>query len=1073
MSSSSSNVTDVKQVLADVLRTQPLSSWQEVDSSIAAVVTVETDLTYFPETLAAVFAQKLLPGSIIIADCSGSTSQPLYSQVNFDHLHGQSHEERSVSIEIVRAYGATSFADAIRRALEYAHLPAAVNGIWLLHDDSKPLDGCCLESLVETWHDTPTASLLGSKQLDWEGNGLHNVGYYADKGRVSSLVVDGEPDQEQYDSRQDVFAVSLSGALLPLHTLRAIPNLGTWVSTFGQSEDFSRRVCLSGGRVVVVPSARIGHRRARYEGMRTKSGQTVSPEMVRDSSMQVIDARESFLYANHSPVLWPLIWLLRLVGALWFAVVRLINKQPYAAVCELCSPWRVLARLGKLLSARQKLRQVSNTANSKLEPLQVTRQQVKQWRLRLEAYEDQLNHPLLNNLARAHLRSQQKIRIYWACAVVAVACIVTGFSSWSLLKDLFTGGILHSEYLLGSAANMSQLAEAATIPWSWGLGVGSPTAPTPFFLLLLPVAVITGGNVSAAVALLFFACIPLAVLSFWALAGIFTRSNPIRAISSLLWLALAFALPVYSSGDLPNMVVMAFLPAAFAFTFRAVGMYYTDPPAQPHPSVRNAACAAVCFAAVVMAEPQLLLALIVVFLLFIALVGSHRAMLILIPLPAALAMAPTLVNTLGHWAEGTWRQLFADVTVSSPDRFGSPRSASIADIIGSVLGYNFSGSASTWLSTNSWQAQCLLVSLAVIFLIALVSLCLPSVARVSRLMWFLSIVGAILAVISTCVAVGQGWTRPAAGSPLPGLLLAMLGLLSCVVMMAGGAVRPFETLNVHRQSSYHAYASLDANTEAVELAAQAQQALVRDPALLGEDGKIDSVPRAWSVQRIARASLSVVLLITVIATAFGGLSRMDNARLRSDGGGLPMVAVDYLSRSDRHRVLAVRAHNDRQISYTMMRTERGDIVDVSASAQALKLGGRPDQAEQELSAAVAALMASPNSSAIETMGRLGIGGIFIPSNEEETGHGTKLPTDVLSSNITASDGTQQVVSGPTGTYFRLTTVDASKQGLDLAGQHAAAGLWWRVVWLWSLWLTLLAYALVALPRWRIVEGRLS
>lgn len=77
-----------------------------------------------------------------------------------------------------------------------------------------------LEVLLDAWKNTPTASLLGAKQLDWQAESLHNVGLYAGHHNVTSLVVDGEPDQEQYDGRQDVLAVSLSGALVPLATLR-------------------------------------------------------------------------------------------------------------------------------------------------------------------------------------------------------------------------------------------------------------------------------------------------------------------------------------------------------------------------------------------------------------------------------------------------------------------------------------------------------------------------------------------------------------------------------------------------------------------------------------------------------------------------------------------------------------------------------------------------------------------------------------------------------------------------------------------------------------------------------------
>ena len=80
MSSVAPQALDIKQVLASVIDGRPADTTQEVDSSVAALVTVEQDLTYLSDTLAALVAQTVLPGVIIIADCSGSIAEPLYSE---------------------------------------------------------------------------------------------------------------------------------------------------------------------------------------------------------------------------------------------------------------------------------------------------------------------------------------------------------------------------------------------------------------------------------------------------------------------------------------------------------------------------------------------------------------------------------------------------------------------------------------------------------------------------------------------------------------------------------------------------------------------------------------------------------------------------------------------------------------------------------------------------------------------------------------------------------------------------------------------------------------------------------
>lgn len=119
-----------------------------------------------------------------------------------------------------------------------------------------------------------------------------------------------------------------------------------------------------------------------------------------------------------------------------------------------------------------------------------------------------------------------------------------------------------------------------------------------------------------------------------------------RCVVALAWFALALSMGLYDDADVTMLTVMVFLPAAFAFSFRAVGMYRTEDLVNPHASVQAAAVAALCFIPVVAAQPQLLLPLMLTFLGFLLFVRSHKPALLLIPLPAAFVCAPTLVNAV-------------------------------------------------------------------------------------------------------------------------------------------------------------------------------------------------------------------------------------------------------------------------------------------------------------------------------------------------------------------------------------------------------------------------------------------
>ena len=288
----------IQQAIAASLAARPYSHRQDVSADAAAVITVEEDLRFLPDTLRAVLAQSVLPGTIVIVDCSGDTSRSMVT--DFSVIPSPAGpissvpEAKTVTVQVVGAKGASSFGDAVAKGLSQARLPGQVRALWLLHDDSRPADDECLSRLLDAWRNNPTASLLGAKQLDWEGSSLHDVGLYAGHHRLESLVVDGEEDQEQYDARQDVFAVSLAGALLPIETLHALGGVNRWFTTFAESADFCRRVCLNGGRVVVVPSARIAHRRARFEGIRTRGGAPVDERGTIDTAMTVMDCAQRY-----------------------------------------------------------------------------------------------------------------------------------------------------------------------------------------------------------------------------------------------------------------------------------------------------------------------------------------------------------------------------------------------------------------------------------------------------------------------------------------------------------------------------------------------------------------------------------------------------------------------------------------------------------------------------------------------------------------------------------------------------------------------------------------------------------
>ncbi|WEV42512.1 glycosyltransferase family 2 protein [Bifidobacterium sp. ESL0682] len=1039
---SSNGSVDIQQIVAGVVGERPHVAGQEVDRSIAAVITVERDVRFFPATLHAVLSQKVLPRTIVIADCTGGTSQPMRTgfavSSSLELGHGASEQlvpapPERVDVQLVRAAGATSFSDAIGKALHYASLPASVRALWLLHDDSRPVGAECLESMVEAWHNTPTVSLIGAKQLDWSGSALHNVGAYAGKHRLESLVVEGEPDQEQYDGRSDVFAVSLAGALLPLQTTKEVGDINRWFTTFAEGADFSRRICENGGRVIVVPQAHIAHRRARFEGVRTKMGEPVDEDSPLDTTMPVLDSAQKYYYTDIRTLFWPLLWIVNLFRALWNAAGALIAKHPWRAWCVLCLPWRALASLPGMIRARQQQARRHGAASASSDMLSVDRRQIGLWRKRCNAFDSQQHTVLLSPLAKSHLRTRAVRRFGAAAMMALIAFAVVVAFEWDVFRGVWSGASPYSSILIPSAANFTTLLSAATTPWAFGVGTGLAVPPAPWLMVWLVVSVLTLGHPSIALSLMLFLAAPAMALAFWAFSGVFTRSDPVRVVTGLLWVAFALALGAFGSANLPLLMVMVFLPAAFAFTFRAVGMYNTEDLVRPHPSVQAAACAALCFAVVTAAEPQLLLALIVCLILFLFVVRSHRTMLLLIPLPTLAVLAPTIVDGIRYAMQGAWRQFFADVLVPLPS--SAPASLSFAQVVARAFGL----SAGTDIQAQSfaqWGPEVIVVVavLGVVVVLALMALLLPFALRASRMMWAVAIIGLLLSMASCRIGVSVQGGETSAGSVLPGVVLALMALLSCSCIVAGGAVKRFVPLRISQSD---------------------QDAQSADSS--GAAGKVKGV-----AVKAGRVVLVVVLAMTTLAAGAFGIWQRDND-VRVSDSGLPMVAADYLESKGSHRILALEAVGDNSIDFSVMRSRRGDLVDVSPAWKAKEVSGGSDVSVDLLANDSAMLLANGNDDAIDSITKLGFGGIYVSADKSVT---DKDATLRLISNINASSGVQSVVNSPSGTYYRLTKVEEDKQGISVTGQSAAQHDAWRKVWLWCLAVVMLIYVLVAIPRAR-------
>ncbi|EFA22142.1 glycosyltransferase family 2 protein [Bifidobacterium gallicum] len=1021
----SSGTTEIQQIIGTALASKTFAHCNRVEDNVSAVITVERDMRFLPYTVEAVFSQTVLPASIIIADCSGQTTQG--RQLTFDVTPigegalTEYPQSVPINIEIVPVSRAHSFGDAVTKAIRNSSTNPARTALWLLHDDSRPADDQCLEHLLEAWAYTPTAAILGAKQMDWDATRLYNVGAYAAHHAVRSLVVDGEPDQEQYDGRSDVFTVSLAGAFIPPQTLQDAHGIDPWFTTYREGDDLCRRLCLGGKRVVVVPQARIAHRRSRFEGVRTQDGRPLTTMDAVDPSLHVLSSQQKYWFTDLRIWLWPFAWLGVLCASLFFAVRALFRKRPYRACCHLLMPWLAIIGIPGACTARRHITRQTKVPASALQPVSANHAQLRQWKTRMVAFDNQRNASTLSPLVVQHLRTRAIRR--WTIALVAAALsfVMIVALYWPIFRAAWSDASLFSNTLLPTGATFSQLVDAATTPWVFGLGTGVPAPPMPWLLVLMVCSLFTGGHVAAALSLILFLAAPVMVMSFWALAGVVTRSDIVRTLSSLLWFGLALALGLFAQANLVMLTVFMVLPAAFALTFKAVGMYRTEQPVNARASVQCAALSALLFMVAVCAEPQLLLALIVIFMAFLLFVRRSRVMLVLIPFPAAFAVAPTLINAIRYADLGLWRQLFGDMMMPDATSLGRSSAPSAQEVVMRAFGLPSSPLA----AGQSWSAIAGVILIAmfmVLAFIAVLTLVRPSIFRPSRILWTVIVCGVLLSITSASVVVGVTTSGVATGSVLPGMALVGCGVLTAVAMMAGPSIPVFKEI---------------------------------------ADGKSAHSAGATAVKTV----ISLIMVLAMAVMGYAGVDRAQTAGIGLSSQGLPMVAQDYLSDSSDRRVLALAARTMTSVEYAVMHTSRGDLIDASAAYRVREAFGEQPTADEDRIAQLSAnLLANADEDALQELSSMGFGGLYVARTGGAPISGEA--TEQLVSNITSSGEAKSVVDNDEGTYFRLASLGDATHGVDTAWQQRTQSSAWRIAWLWCLGIIVALYIVVAIPRRR-------
>ena len=484
-------------------------------------------------------------------------------------------------------------AEALAQSDGRADGPTPGSWIWLLHDDSAP-EPTCLAELRAVVANTRTVAMAGPKQVDWERpEELLEVGLRVTaSARRTNDIVEGEIDQGQYDSRSDVLAVGTAGALIRRSAWSALDALSDDIGPFGDGLAISRALRLAGHRVVVVPRARIRHRRASYLGLRPRF-RTAAPRSADGDGERrepVVgepepDAERSFRarrtaqlrsWATLSPrplaLLLPWILILGLVRAAW----RLLSKAPGLARDELAAAGAVSGADRRLRAERRRLDELATVPRSVVAELYVPASEIRAGRRDRVRQERE-------RAARAAAPSELELRELAILTRRRRRMLAASVALAAVIGLVGTSGILVARAVTGGALPLldltwRQLWEAAWSTWS-GSGDGYPGTLNPLLAVLTPLLALgslVGLDGGALVHLLVILAVPLAAVGAWYAAGTVTRRTTLRAWAALVWAGAPALLLALGQGRLAPVLVHLTLPWALTALARAVGVDRRD-----------------------------------------------------------------------------------------------------------------------------------------------------------------------------------------------------------------------------------------------------------------------------------------------------------------------------------------------------------------------------------------------------------------------------------------------------------------------------------------------------------------
>jgi len=483
---------------------------------------------------------------------------------------------------------------------------AGMDWLWLLHDDSAP-EPDALECLLAEAEHRPSAAILGPKLLSWTNpNRLQDVGWSVDRtGRAVSPVEDDEIDQGQHDQVRETFFVSTAGMLIRRATLLQVGGFDERMPAFRDDLDLCWRTHLHGGRVLVVPGARVRHFAA--AASRARKDRAVShPQYLTERHTMAAVLKATSLRRL------PLVLLLAVLGGALRALALALTGRPGDALQILWAwGWNV-KELPVTIVYRRRLQRGRRSDDASLASLRAPGGQPLRALLRgmLELVYGEVGEHVAQTPSGADERDvpASGAQVGRIVASHPMAFTVAGFALLmvvSLRSLLFAPAIAGGALGVFPASGQAFLREFAASFHQTGLG--STAAAPPSLALLGGLAAVTFNKALLAQKLILWLALPLAAATCTRALRVIVPSRAARAVSGLLYASSPLAVGALAQGRLGELVFLVVAPPALAQVVLALRREQAREPWRP--ALRFLVLAAV---AVAMYPPSMVVLLLVV-----------------------------------------------------------------------------------------------------------------------------------------------------------------------------------------------------------------------------------------------------------------------------------------------------------------------------------------------------------------------------------------------------------------------------------------------------------------------------